>query len=285
MPLYTPRCDTRARCPCTPLADKPPPASVLSPRIGCCWLNTQLINNNLQACIRETDPFRATYMYLYPTLQISPNSYTNAAALSSALLDGTCPAILAPQSYVMNWARNPVNCPLRVKDQRARYTGDRMIGSRTCTCGAMHTRARTLLLVSVSFLCWSHTFSKLASDVAVLPASAGWVCYQGNLCIQRPIEVALQAIIQEGRVAQLKRKWLPPAACAPESASVETGGIEQIGVQVCVYASAEPLGGNETPHHTTQYTAARCSSPPPPGARETVYDYSTFWSSSSSSSS
>ena len=140
MPLYTPRCDTRARCPCTPLADKPPPASVLSPRIGCCWLNTQLINNNLQACIRETDPFRATYMYLYPTLQISPNSYTNAAALSSALLDGTCPAILAPQSYVMNWARNPVNCPLRVKDQRARYTGDRMIGSRRITMN-MHMRS------------------------------------------------------------------------------------------------------------------------------------------------
>ena len=189
MPLYTTRCDTRAPCPCTPLADKPPPASVLSPRIGCCWLNTcwrhQLINNNLQACIRETDPFRATYMYLYPTLQISPNSYTNAAALSSALLDGTCPAILAPQSYVMNWATNPVNCPLRVKDQRARYTGDRMIGSRRISDNE-HAHAERCTRARVRFsLCLSPSCAVLTRSRSSPPMSQS--------CLPPPVGFVIRA--------------------------------------------------------------------------------------------
>ena len=65
----------------------------------------------------------------------------------------------------------------------------------------------------------------------LVPAWAGWVTARDNLCIQRPVELALQSLVMEGRVEQLFRKWVVATTeCPEESDGVATGGVQRMGV-------------------------------------------------------
>ena len=125
-----------------------------------------MADKEIQTCLRATDPFYSTYASLWSDVNFARN-YRSSNELAQALRNESCKAIIAPNSYIDNWATDAKYCSFRVRD-------------------------------------------------LVLTASAGWVTEQGNLCVQRSVEAALQALLIEGRVTQLMRKWLPPAECLAE---------------------------------------------------------------------
>ena len=105
----------------------------------------------------------------------------------------------------------------------------------------------------------------------LIPAWAGWVTAKDNICMQRPVEFALQTLIMEGRVEQLYRKWIPPSTeCPEESAGVATGGVEQVGVEdfmglllgFLAFTGLMILSAtlrNCVPHKASETCAAKCN--------------------------